>query len=136
MVCVLKDLKIKCDKKVKYMLSRKVSIDSNKTTSAVDKTCKVISERRRVIEQARAVNVRRIQQEVQRIAQREIDFTQRLLSEYSPVKLSFNQDAWNRLQDFMPIRVDFGQEEEAKTTPSARSVEDAPSGDIPEAPSA
>jgi len=128
------------------MLSRKVSIDSNKTTSAVDKTCKVISERRRVIEQARSVNVRRIQQEVQRIAQREIDFTQRLLSEYSPVKLSFNQDAWNRLQDFMPIRIDFSQDEDSsKNAQSAaqpstvRSVDESssvPPSDVPEAPSA
>jgi hypothetical protein len=82
--------------------------------ASTDKKCKAFTERRRVLEQARSVNVRRIQQEVQRIAQREIEYAQRLLSEYAPVKLSLNEDVWNRWQEFMPIRVEFTDQEEKK----------------------
>lgn len=68
--------------------------------------CKEMSERRRVLEQARTLHVRRIQQEVQRIAQREVEYAQRLLAEYAPIQLSLNESAWARLQElFTPAPV-------------------------------
>jgi len=97
------------------MLSRKIhsshsAASTQKETSganAVPPRCKEFSERRRVLEQARSIHVRRIQQEIQRIAQREVEYAQRLLSEYTPVKLSVNESAWSRWQEFLPIRLDF-----------------------------
>lgn len=91
--------------------------------SSMDKKCKAFSERRRVLEQARSVNVRRIQQEVQRIAQREVEYAQRLLSEYAPVKVSFNESVWNRWQEFMPIRIEFTDQEEKKVEKSVVNPE-------------
>ena len=106
--------------------------------SSTDKKCKAFSERRRVLEQARSVNVRRIQQEVQRIAQREVEYAQRLLSEYAPVKLSINESVWNRWQEFMPIRIEFVDQEERKTDtiPVANTTDEfydnAPSSENPQ----
>jgi len=90
--------------------------------SSMDKKCKAMAERRRVLEQARSVNVRRIQQEVQRIAQREVEYAQRLISEYAPVKLSFNESVWNRWQEFLPIRVEFVEKDEKKVESVTPSV--------------
>ena len=103
------------------MLSRRIQKSSPSSaetgsgsgSAAVPPRCKEFSERRRVVEQARSLNVRRIQQEVQRIAQREIEFAQRLLSEYTPVKLSVNESAWARWQEFLPVRLDFVKADEA-----------------------
>lgn len=90
--------------------------------SSMDKRCKALAERRRVLEQARTVNVRRIQQEVQRIAQREVEYAQRLISEYAPVKVSFNESVWNRWQEFLPIRVEFVEKEDKSTSPKDAST--------------
>ena len=113
------------------MLSRRIQksapssaeTGSGSGSAAVPPRCKEFSERRRVVEQARSLNVRRIQQEVQRIAQREIEFAQRLLSEYTPVKLSVNESAWARWQEFLPVRLDFVQTEAAAPAAPASSNE-------------
>lgn len=94
--------------------------------------CKELSERRRVLEQARTLNVRRIQQEVQRIAQREVEYAQRLLSEYAPVQLSLNESAWARLQELLPIRI--VPKEPAVATPSPVPVTDDETTPSPDAP--
>lgn len=120
------------------MLSRRVSAKPTGDASAklpphLEKRCKEMNERRRIVEQSRTMNVRRIQQELQRIAQRELDYAERVLAEYAPIKLSFNPSAWSRLQDMLPIRLDFIEPEEKQTAPAATPVEDStePSPDAP-----
>lgn len=117
------------------MLSRKIhsqsanaSASQKETTGAnVPPRCKEFSERRRVLEQARSLHVRRIQQEVQRIAQRELEYAQRIISEYTPVKLSVNESAWSRWQEFLPIRLDFiGNDEITSDNPSPVASSSSP----------
>jgi hypothetical protein len=122
------------------MLSRRML--SNKTTAspaaengvkmppAMEKRCKEMSERRRLVEQARSMSVRRIQQDIQRIAQREMEYAERLLSEYAPVKLSLNDSAWSTWQDFLPIRLEFVE----KTTPETAAAPEESSEVSSEAP--
>ena len=99
---------------------------------AVEKRCKEMGERRRLVEQARNMSVRRIQQDLQRIAQRELDYAERLLAEYAPVKISLNESAWDRLQEFLPIRLEFAEKPSVAVEPmesastSAEVSPDAP----------
>lgn len=124
------------------MLSRRIiskpagaADKSVKLPPHLEKRCKDLNERRRVLEQSRGMNVRRIQQEIQRIAQRELDYAERLLAEYAPIKLTFNESAWARLQDFLPIRMEFVESQEkemgAPTVPVASAPETEPSPDAP-----
>lgn len=111
------------------MLSRRIQrVSSNAGTQSeqgapnVPPRCKEFSERRRVMDQARSINVRRIQQEVQRIAQREVEYAQRLLSELTPVKLTVNESAWARWQEFLPIRLDVVTSDAASAAESATTA--------------
>lgn len=103
---------------------------------AVEKRCKEMGERRRLVEQARQMTVRRIQQDIQRIAQRELDYAERMLAEYAPVKVSFNESAWSRLQEFLPIRLEF-TEKPVATEAEGQAADAAPAASAevpPEAP--
>jgi hypothetical protein len=118
------------------MLSRrnlsKPTGESPKLPPHLEKRCKEMTERRRVLEQSRSMNVRRIQQEIQRIAQRELEFAERLIAEYAPIKLSLNESAWSRWQEFLPIRMDFVESAPADA-PAAAAPEET-SGQSPDAP--
>jgi hypothetical protein len=92
-----------------------------------------MTERRRILEQSRSMNVRRIQQEIQRIAQRELDYAERLIAEYAPIKLSLNESAWSRWQEFLPIRMDFVESTDAPAGASTPTQEET-NGQSPDAP--
>jgi hypothetical protein len=119
------------------MLSRrnlsKPTGESPKLPPHLEKRCKEMNERRRILEQSRSMNVRRIQQEIQRIAQRELDYAERLIAEYAPIKLSLNESAWSRWQEFLPIRMDFVETHESSSasTPAAPEETSSPSPDAP-----
>jgi hypothetical protein len=74
---------------------------------ALERRCKEFAERRKVLEQSRSLNVRRIQQELQRISQRELEYAQRLLNDYTPVRVSVNESVWGRWKEFLPFHVEF-----------------------------
>jgi len=125
------------------MLSRRTlskpageSTASPKLPPHLEKRCKEMTERRRILEQSRSMNVRRIQQEIQRIAQRELDYAERLIAEYAPIKLSLNESAWSRWQEFLPIRMDFVETPESapETSSAPTPRQEETSGQSPDAP--
>lgn len=75
-------------------------------SSSWERFQKRVEERRAVIESARAMNVKRLQNDLQRIAKKEVEFAQKMLEEIVPVKVSWNQDAWTKLQESLPVRVE------------------------------
>lgn len=72
----------------------------------------VIESKRAVVEQSRSGSIKRIQQDIQRIVKRERDFSKHLLEELIPVKVSWNEEALNKLKEFVPIQVEYTQKEE------------------------
>jgi hypothetical protein len=63
-------------------------------------------ERRSALETARTMKVQRLQQDIDRIVKREREYSQTLLNEIVPVRVVWNDEAWKRLQDLLPFRVE------------------------------
>lgn len=87
-------------------------------------------ERRAALETARTMKIQRIQQDIDRIVKREREYSQKLLEEIVPVRVIFNDDAWKRLQDLLPFRVEpvgaapDAEAEAAASAPAALNVDD------------
>ena len=86
---------------------------------------KFITEKRQVLEQSRAAKMKRMQQDFTRISKREREYTQKLLEEIIPIKVSWNEDAWKKLQEYNPLKVevvpkeeDYDADEESDDDPS------------------
>lgn len=92
---------------------------------------KRIEERRSTMERARSMGVHRIQEDVRRIARRECEYAQKLLNVIVPVKISWNEEAWNRIQESMPIRFEPLEPAEAPAaaTAPAAAAATAPTGE-------
>lgn len=58
------------------------------------------------IENARAAKVARIRADIERIRKREVEYAKSLMEVIVPVKVSWDNDAWQRIKDFIPIRVE------------------------------
>lgn len=65
-----------------------------------------ITERRQKIEALRQNNIVRVRADLDRIVKRELEYTKELLDIIVPVKLVWDADAWNRVKDFVPVRVE------------------------------
>lgn len=87
-----------------------------------DRVQKRVEERRAVIENARRMNAKRLQADVQRIFKKEAEFAQKVIEEIVPVKVTWNEEAWERVQEFIPIRVKVTEAADSKE-PSATVVE-------------
>lgn len=73
---------------------------------------KFINEKRQVLEQSRTAKMKRMQQDFSRISKREREYSQKLLEEIIPIKVSWNEEAWMKLQDFNPLKVEVIRKEE------------------------
>lgn len=71
-----------------------------------------LTDKRQRIEQARTSKIKRIQQDMQRIATRELEYSKELFETIIPVKISWNESAWKKLQEFIPIKIEKKEEEE------------------------
>lgn len=71
-----------------------------------------LKEKRQVLEQARTSKVRRIQQDLTRIANREMEYSKKLFEEIFPVKITWNEEAWKKLQEYIPVKVEPVEEED------------------------
>jgi 1-acyl-sn-glycerol-3-phosphate acyltransferase len=67
---------------------------------------KFLNEKRQVLEQSRAAKMKRMQQDFTRISKREREYTHKLLEEIIPIKVSWNEEAWTKLQEFNPLKVE------------------------------
>lgn len=75
-----------------------------------------------MLENARTMNVRRLQQDIDRISAREIEFAKKLFEEIVPVKVEWNPAAFDKLQEFVPIRVEL-KDQKKETKPEVEVVE-------------
>lgn len=73
---------------------------------------KFINEKRQVLEQSRTAKMKRMQQDFARISKREREYSQKLLEEIIPIKVSWNEEAWTKLQEFNPLKVEVIRKEE------------------------
>lgn len=63
-------------------------------------------QRRQQLESARAAKVTRLQKDVQRIAKREVEFLKQIVETVVPVKITWDQAAWDRVKEFVPVRIE------------------------------
>lgn len=97
-------------KKSKYIVTTMKLFSCNKPSwESIQKN---IENRRVTLENARNMNLRRLHGDLERISKREIEYAQKLVEELVPVKISWNDDAWKRLQEFVPIKVEVTTEVE------------------------
>jgi len=89
----------------------KVIASCDKSSASWNNLQRAVSEKRNVVESARTSNLKRIHSDIQRITKREIEYAQKLVEELVPVKITWNEDAWKRLQDFVPVKVEVVQDQ-------------------------
>lgn len=85
---------------------------------------KRIDERRAVVENARTMNVKRLQNDMQRIAKKEVEFAQKLIEEIIPIKVTWNEDAWQKLQEALPLRIEPAYVEPDVVAPTTTKADD------------
>lgn len=73
--------------------------------------------RRAALEQARASGMKRLHEDVKRIVRRETEFAKKVLEEIVPVQVHIDKEAVSRIKDFVPVRVEFRDEEAAAPKP-------------------
>lgn len=76
-----------------------------------------VTERRQRIESFRQSKVARLRADIDRIAKREMEYTKILMDTIIPVKLVWDEDAWNRVKDFVPVRVEAKPSEQEQVEP-------------------
>lgn len=69
-------------------------------------------DRRQLLENARNANLRRLRSDIDRIAKRETEFAKKVFETIVPVKLVWDEEAWKRVQEFSPIKVEVTKEPE------------------------
>ena len=84
---------------------------STKRMPSATEVREFVESRRAILEQARSGKLRRIQQDIKRIANREREFSKELLEHILPVKITWNEDAIKRIQEFVPFHIEYIQEE-------------------------
>lgn len=99
-------------------LARVVAATNKPTCPSWERAQKRIEERRAILENARAMNVKRLQNDVQRIAKKEIEFAQKVFEEILPVRITWNEDAWTKLQESLPIRIEPVQADSGSPAPT------------------
>lgn len=82
-------------------------------------SCKQEWENRRGrLEQARQGSLRRVKTDLERISKRESEYVKKLVETIIPVKVSWNQEAWDRIKDFVPVKVEPVVEERPASVPT------------------
>ena len=83
-----------------------LTIIASSTPSAWERCKKRVDERRAVIESARTMSVKRINQDIERIAKREVEFAKKMFEEFVPVRLIWNEEAWENMKKTSPIAIE------------------------------
>jgi len=78
------------------------------------------SEKRQQIEKARQTKVARLRQDVERITKREIEFAKSVIETIVPVRIVWNEEAWQRLQETLPVKVEVKEEPVAEVVVEER----------------
>lgn len=96
------------------MLSVKVMnvASSKKSCPSFSQVKESLETKRAIVEQSRSGSLKRMKQDLQRIAKREQEYGKRLLEELVPVKITWNEEALEKLKEFIPIQVEYKKEED------------------------
>jgi hypothetical protein len=65
-----------------------------------------LDNRRTMLEQARQSSLRRVKTDLERISKRESEYVKKLVETIVPVKVSWNQEAWDKIKEFVPVKVE------------------------------
>lgn len=98
--------------------------------TSVSQVQQFIESRRQIIEQSRSANLKRIQQDIQKIAKREREFSKKMFEELVPVKVIWNDEAWKKLQDFIPVRFETKEETVETVNPEVVDEESSTSNTV------
>jgi hypothetical protein len=83
--------------------------------SSVQKYQRRVSERRRTFENVRRKNMQLLNQDLRKIAEREFEYSKSVLEALLPIKVSWNEDAWEKMKEKLPVKVEWNRENEALT---------------------
>ncbi len=75
-----------------------------------------VGERRKYFEQQRHAKVARLRADIDRISKREMEHTKSIIEEMIPVKLVWDKDAWERVKDFIPVKVEIKQQDKEESS--------------------
>jgi ribosomal protein L16/L10AE len=67
-------------------------------------------QKRQQIEAARTVKTRLLHKDVQKIVKREVEFARQVIDLIVPVRVVWDDDAWDRIKDYVPVRVESKQD--------------------------
>lgn len=90
-----------------------ITFASSKLPASWERIQKRIEERRSIMESARSVNVKRLQQDIEKIAQREVEFARKVVQEIIPIRVTWNEEAVEKLKAIVPIQVEVLSKESA-----------------------
>jgi len=79
--------------------------------SSVQKCQRRVSERRRTFENVRRKNMQLLNQDLRKIAEREFEYSKSVLEAILPIKVSWNEEAWEKMKDKFPVKVEWNREE-------------------------
>jgi hypothetical protein len=86
-------------------LSVRAEAKASNANKVFESASKHIADRKRILEQSRNLGMKRLNSDIEKIAKSELDFAKRVIEELVPVKITFQQDAWNDWVANLPVRI-------------------------------
>jgi hypothetical protein len=71
-----------------------------------------ITEKRQQLERARSAKVARLRQDIDRITKRECEHAKSVLDVIIPIKITWDDEAWKRIQEKLPVKVEYVEHQE------------------------
>lgn len=78
-------------------------------SSSFEAIQKRVQEHRKGMENARSMSVRRIHNDLDRISKREVEYAKEVFETFVPVRLSWDPEAWARVQAMIPLRIELAE---------------------------
>lgn len=76
-----------------------------------------LQERRQRVESLRQSKVVRLRGDIEKIAKREVEYAKSVVDVIVPFKITWDTEAWNRVKDFIPVRVEMKEEKAEEPAP-------------------
>lgn len=64
-----------------------------------------VTDKRQQLESFRQTKIARLRSDIDKISKREMQYAKDLVDQIIPVKLVWDEEAWNRVKEFVPVRV-------------------------------
>lgn len=72
-----------------------------------------VNERRQRVESLRQNKIVRLRTDIDKIVKREVEYAKNVVDIIIPFKVTWNQEAWNRVKEFIPVSVEAKDEAES-----------------------